>query len=186
MPRSSFSRSILAVATFVLAAGCESSSEPIAPSSALESAANIVPASAVAATATGSGHYMSGGELRTFAFSAVGREDGSASGQYEIVIHAIDRFLHVDVTCMVVRNDTAWVAGIIDRTNHPAIIEGSVSYFWAVDNGEGAGVVEKVSTARINDRVGEDQRFCSLTPDEAFSGLPGNVILHGNVQVQGR
>lgn len=138
----------------------------------------------IVASAAGSAHYMSGGELRTMAFSAVAKEDGSASGEYQINIHAIDRYFHVSVTCMVVRNDTAWVAGIIDRTNHPAIIPGRVSYFWTVDNGEGQDTPDKMSTARINDAAGEDQRFCSLTPTEQFSGLPGNVLLHGNVQVR--
>lgn len=143
-------------------------------------------AGGVVASATGSGHYPSGGELRTLAFSAVAGEDGSASGEYQVTLHAIDRFFHVSVTCLVVRNDTAWIAGVIDRTNHPAIVPGRVSYFWAVDNGEGDGAVDIVSTARINDPPGEDRRFCSLTPDAAFSGLPGNAIQHGNVQVRER
>ncbi|HEX6315356.1 MAG TPA: hypothetical protein VFZ73_10880 [Gemmatimonadaceae bacterium] len=138
----------------------------------------------IVASAAGSAHYMSGGELRTMAFSAVANEDGSARGEYQINIHAIDRYFHVTVTCMVARNDTAWVAGIIDRTNHPAIIPGRVSYFWTVDNGEGQETPDKMSTARINDAAGEDQRFCSLTPTEQFSGLPGNVLVHGNVQVR--
>jgi hypothetical protein len=133
--------------------------------------------------ATGSGHYFSGGEQRTFSFSAVEHADGSASGQFEIVIHAIDRYIQASVTCVTVRNDTAWVAGVVTKTNHPAVIPGRVSYFWAVDGGEGAGTEDKVSTARINDAVGEDARFCSITPDEAFSGLPGNVVQRGNVQV---
>lgn len=138
----------------------------------------------IVASASGSAHYMAGGELRTMAFSAVSKADGTAEGEYQINIHAIDRYLHVSVTCMVVRNDTAWVAGIIDRTNHPAIIPGRVSYFWTVDNGEGQSTPDKMSTARINDAAGEDQRFCSLTPTEQFSGLPGNILLHGNVQVR--
>ena len=184
MQPDSFKRSVLAIAALVLAAGCDVTSAPTGTGPAPAPRATIGTAAAITGIASGSGHYMSGGELRTFALSAVGHADGTARGEYQIVIHAIDRFLHVNVTCMVTRNDTAWVAGIIDRTNHPAIIEGSVSYFWAVDNGEGDGVVEKVSTARINDAAGEDQRFCSLTPDEQFSGLPGNVIRHGNVQVR--
>jgi hypothetical protein len=138
----------------------------------------------IVASANGSAHYMSGGELRTMAFSAVGREDGTASGEYQVNIHAIDRYFHVTVTCMRVRNDTAWVAGIIDRTNHPVIIPGRVSYFWTTDKGEGGDVVEKMSTARINDAVGQDQVFCNLLPTEQFSGLPGNVLLHGNIQVK--
>lgn len=136
-------------------------------------------------SATGSGHTLAGGQPRTFAFSAISHGDGRASGKYEIVIHAIQAYLMVDVTCMRVQGNKAWVAGIIRKSNHPAIVEGSVSYFWTTDGGEGPNAVDVVSTARINDPVGEDQRFCTLMPDEATSGLPGNVVVRGNVQVRG-
>ena len=86
---------------------------------------------------------------------------------------------------MTVRNDTAWVAGIIRQTNHPVLVPGRVSYFWAVDGGEGEGAIDKVSIARINDEPGEDRRFCRITPDEAFSRLPGVIVEHGNVQISG-
>jgi hypothetical protein len=154
------------------------------PTTPIEPAAVVT--GGVTGSATGSGHYTSGGELRTLGFSAVAHADGSASGEYQVTIHAIDRFFHVSVTCLVVRNDTAWVAGIIDRTNHPVIVPGTVSYFWMFDDGEGPDAVDEVSTARINDVPGADRQFCTLTPDEAFSGLPGNEIEHGNVQVRSR
>lgn len=141
----------------------------------------------IVASAVGSAHYMSGGELRTMGFSAVSKEDGTASGEFQVNIHATDRYFHVSVTCMAVRNDTAWVAGIVDHTNHPAIIPGRVSYFWATDKGEGQSPTpDKMSTARINDALGQDQVFCTLLPDEAFSRLPGNVLVHGNVQIRGQ
>lgn len=166
------------LASLTLLAACEAGTDPTAPSAAPAATVTAAPTSA-----TGSGHYFSGGEQRTFAFSAVEHADGSASGQFEIVIHAIDRYIQANVTCVTVRNDTAWVGGVVTKTNHPAVIVGRVSYFWTVDGGEGADAVDKVSTARINDAVGEDARFCSITPDEAFSRLPGNVVLRGNVQV---
>ena len=141
----------------------------------------------IVASAVGSAHYMSGGELRTMSFSAVSKDDGTAEGEFHVTIHATDRFFHVSVTCMAVRNDTAWVAGIIDQTNHPAVIPGRVSYFWTTDKGEGqATLPDKMSTARINDALGQDQRFCGLMPSEQFSGLPGNVLVHGNVQIRGQ
>lgn len=177
---------ILALSSLALL-GCDPGDDTVlAPGigPGLEPDGSLAPAG-VEASATGSGHYTSGGELRTLGFSAVRRADGSVSGEYHVVIHAVDRFFHVSVTCLSVRNDTAWIAGIVDRTDHPVIREGTVSYFWAVDGGEGPDAVDKVSTARINDRPGEDQRFCTLMPDEAFSGLPGNVVEHGNVQVRG-
>lgn len=177
-------RPILCVLALSLLAACDSPAAPAGDAPAAAASAVATPAGVVA-SATGSGHYTSGGELRTLAFSATRRADGSASGQYEVVIHAADAYFHVGVTCLSVRNDTAWIAGTITGTNHPVIRTGTVSYFWAVDGGEGPDAVDVVSTARINDRPGEDQRFCSLMPDEAFSGLPGHVVEHGNVQVTG-
>ena len=170
----------LLLACLVLA-GCERSSAVTSPLMPDEPSLAL----GIVASASGSAHYLSGGELRTMGFSAVVNEDGTAHGEYQVNIHAIDRYFHVTVTCMAVRNDTAWVAGIIDRTNHPAIIPGRVSYFWALDNGEASGVPDEMSTARINDAAGQDQVFCGLKPDEAFSGLPGNPLVHGNVQVRG-
>lgn len=138
----------------------------------------------IVASATGSGHFTQGGELRTLALSATGQPDGSAQGNYQINIHAIDAYIHVAVTCMRARNDTAWIGGIITRTNHPVVVEGTVSYFWVVDKGEGPGAVDVVSAARVNDRAGEDQVFCGLTPPPEVSGLPANNIEVGNIQVR--
>lgn len=176
---------IVRASAVLLAAAVAGCAEPASTGPDLEPQA-IVTAGPVAVSATGSGHFDSGGELRTFSFGAVGRPDGSASGEYHITIHAIDAFFHATVTCMRARNDTAWVAGVIDRTNHPAIVPGTVTYFWAVDGGEGATATDIVSIARINDAPGQDQVFCDLTPDEEFSGLPGRVVENGNVQVSER
>lgn len=170
------------VGILVVCAGIVACDAPSTPARVLAPGAPSL-SQGIVASAVGSAHYLSGGELRTMGFSAVAKDDGTASGEFQVNIHAIDRYFHVSVTCMVVRNDTAWVAGIIDRTNHPAIIPGRVSYFWTVDNGEGQGTPDEMSTARINDALGEDRRFCGLTPTEQFSGLPGNPLIHGNVQV---
>ena len=135
----------------------------------------------VVAQATGSGHYTSGGELRTFGFSALRRSDGSASGQYQIISRAGNGVgFHVDVTCMSTAGNQAWVAGIITHSDDPAVIEGTVSYFRAIDNGEGNGPPDQVSPARINDRAGEDILFCTEQP----TGLPLRNVEHGNVQVR--
>ena len=135
----------------------------------------------VIASATGSGHYTSGGELRTFAFSATKQADGSVSGEYQIISRAGGGVIfHVDVTCMSVVGNQAWVAGIITRADDPVIRVGSVSYFRAIDNGEGGGPPDQVTPARINDPAGEDIRFCTERP----TGLPLRTVEHGNVQVR--
>lgn len=173
-------RTALRIAAVCLVAACSESAPSESP---------FEPAAAVGgnvASVTGSAHYMSGGELRTMGFSAVQHADGSASGEYQVNIHAIDAYFHVTVTCLALEGNKAWVAGIIDRTNHPVIVPGSVSYFWVVDDGEGPDAQDIMSTARINDVAGADRVFCTLKPDEAFSGLPGNPIVHGNIQVRAR
>jgi hypothetical protein len=173
------------VGMLVAVAGVAACTESSSPTRALAPGGASL-SQGIVASAVGSAHYMSGGELRTMSFSAVSREDGTAQGEFHVTIHAIDRFFHVNVTCLAVRNDTAWVAGIIDQTNHPAVIPGRVSYFWTTDKGEGGTTLEKMSTARINDAAGQDQVFCGLKPSESFSGLPGNTLIHGNVQVRGQ
>jgi hypothetical protein len=136
----------------------------------------------VGPSATGSGHYYVADELRTLAFSAVGHADGTASGEYEIDVHATGVRFHVTVTCLSVRGNTAWIAGIIDRSSGPPVQEGTVSYFYAVDNGEGANAAaDTVSVARINDVPGAAQEFCTTQP----LLLPPRAVVHGNVAVRG-
>ena len=71
--------------------------------------------------------------------------------------------------------------GIISDSNAGFIEIGSVSYFYARDNGEGsAAPADIVSTARINDVEGEDRIFCADRP----LLLPSFPIQYGNVQVR--
>jgi hypothetical protein len=131
-------------------------------------------------SATGSGHYTAGDQIRTFAFSAVKGTDGSVNGEYHINVHASDLFFHVTVTCMDVVGNSAWVAGIIDKASGPPVIEGTVSYFYTTDGGEGSDAVDIVSVARINDRPESAQEFCTQHP----TVLPPRVVEKGNVQVR--
>ena len=130
---------------------------------------------------TGSGHVPSGAGLREFTFHAKQKPDGSVSGSYKIEFTATGLFLQVDVTCVAVEGNTGWVGGRIVESNIAAVIIGSVSYFYAIDNGEGQGSPpDRVSSARINDVDGEDLRFCAERP----LLLPSFNITNGNVQVR--
>jgi hypothetical protein len=81
---------------------------------------------------------------------------------------------------MTVEGNTAWVAGHISDTNAGFVTVGTVSYFYAIDNGEGGNApADVISTARINDVAGEDQLFCADKP----LLLPSFPIEQGNVQV---
>ncbi len=131
--------------------------------------------------ASGSGHVPSGSGMRVFTFHSIEKPDGSVSGSYTIRLTSPGLFFSVDVSCMAIEGNTAWVAGLISETNASFIQVGSVSYFYAVDNGEGAEAsTDVVSSARINDVAGEDQLFCSDRP----LLLPSFPIEQGNVQVR--
>lgn len=168
-----------AVGAFVSLGACDAES-PTATLENVRSSALNVSGSGVVQSATGSGHYTAGDQIRTFAFSAIRRADGSVTGEYQINVHASDLFFHVTVTCMSVVGNTAWVAGVIDKASGPPVIEGTVSYFYAEDGGEGSDAVDIVSVARINDRPEAAQEFCTQRPKL----LPPRVVEHGNVQVR--
>lgn len=163
------------------ACGERSSSAPTAPAAIGAQAVEAVGLAGVSQSATGSGHYLVADEIRSFAFSAAKHADGTTSGEYEIKVHATGVRIHVRVTCMAVSGNTAWVAGIIDQSSGPPVQEGTVSYFYATDNGEGADAApDIVSVARINDVPGADEEFCTLRP----VALPPRAVVHGNVQVR--
>ena len=132
--------------------------------------------------ATGSGHVPQGSGLREFTFHAKGTgEGGIARGSYKVELTSSGLFFEVEVSCMAVEGNTAWIAGHISDTNASVIQVGSVSYFYAIDNGEGAGApADVVSTARINDIDGEDQVFCNERP----LLLASFAIDQGNVQIR--
>lgn len=131
--------------------------------------------------ATGSGHVSSASGRRVFTFHAKDNGDGTGKGSYRINLTAPGLFFEVDVSCVSFAGSTAWVAGHISDTNAAFIQVGSVSYFYAIDHGEGAGALaDVVSTARINDVPGEDEIFCRDQP-LLLTSFP---IEQGNVQVR--
>jgi len=136
----------------------------------------------VVESARGSGHYFAGDQIRTLAFSAVRHADGTVSGEYQINVHASALWFHVTVECMLTSGNVAWIGGHIDRSSDAAVvIPGTVSYFWMVDNGEGAGApADIVSVARINDVDAALEEFCTEGP----TVLPPREIVNGNVQVR--
>lgn len=136
---------------------------------------------AVLGLATGSGHTPSGGGLRVFTFTAHRRADGSAEGRFRIGLNAINAWFSAEVTCVSFAGNTAWVAGIIDDTNVPNLVQvGSVSEFYVIDNGEGSeAAADIVSTALFNQPAGADEPFCANQP----LGLPPRTVTQGDVQV---
>ena len=142
--------------------------------------------SRVVASATGSAHRERNGRLLVYTFTAQQKADGSATGTYHVDFQDLlpgepelrVRF-DVDVTCMSTVGNRAFVAGIISNVDGPIVQEGTVSYFFVTDHGEG-DAVDEISAVRINDVAGEDQVFC----DEQPTLLDTVVIEKGNVQVR--
>lgn len=131
--------------------------------------------------ARGRGYVPAGNGRREFSFRARQRRDGSVRGRYEIRLTERGLFFKVDVSCASFEGNTAWIAGHITESNASFIEIGSVSYFFAIDNGHGSGAEpDVVSTARINDAAGEDVRFCEERP----LLLPSLPIEGGRVRIR--
>jgi len=161
----------------LLVTGCQMADGPAGPSA--DFAATATPAGVVA-SASGSAHRIRNGELGVLAFNAERRADGTSTGQVRLDRKDVNVSFNVDVTCVSVSGNTAWIGGIIYNQSGDLARDGTVSYFYVIDNGEGANAPpDVVSAVRINDRAGEDQAFCNTQP----LLLPSAPIDLGDIQV---
>lgn len=167
-------RRLAALCTALL--GAAACSEPVAPrvSEVVQSASIVAPHRVV-----GAGHVEQSAGLREFTFHALETPGGGAEGSFKIVLPN-GLFFEADVTCVSVDGNTGWVAGAISATNAAAIVVGSVSTFYVIDNGEGDDAGDVVSLATFNGAAGADAAFCADRP----LVLPPLTITGGNVQVQ--
>src|SRR2546425_599418 len=78
---------------------CEEARQPTALQPVFVGAPSFAAASGVSEGVTGNGQLTVGGELRTFAFSAVRQADGSASGGYELISRFAGVKIRADITC---------------------------------------------------------------------------------------
>jgi hypothetical protein len=88
-------------------------------------------------SARGGAHYHIGTDLRTFAFTAKTRADGTTQGQYQVNNRSTGFKEHGTVSCLVVDGNEAWVGGIITNSNVPGS-EGFRRVWRVVDRGEGS------------------------------------------------
>jgi len=162
----------------ILLAACETAGDPTAPDSTF--AAALAPAGVVA-SASGSAHRIRNGEPWILAFTAQTRADGTTTGEVRMDRKDQDISVIVDVTCLSVVGNTAWIGGIIRNQKGNVAIDGTVSYFYVIDNGEGSNAAPDIASAvRLNDRAGEDLAFCTNRP----LLLPASPVEFGNVQVR--
>ena len=169
------------VPTLVLAASAAACSEPVAPDGSPEQARAILSPSAVVASATGSAHTLSGGQLRAVTFNALKKGDGSVEGQFQINLLAADVRWKATVECLTIVGNRALFGGTITQASDPRVIPGTKSYFWVEDHGEGNDAVDIVSLAGVNETQQGLDDFCGLIQNL----LPPRDVVHGNVQVRG-
>lgn len=124
----------------------------------------------------GQGSLIQSGELRTFAFGAVRRADGSTTGEFELVSRVSGAIIHGTIRCLAVVGTDAWLGGVIDRSNIG--LEGETQ-FRVRDNGEGGPVPDRISLVSVGLPPGSAASYCAGTPR-----TPGlNGIVAGNIQI---
>jgi hypothetical protein len=90
-----------------------------------------------APSATGAGHFQSGGALRTFSFEAHLTGPGTAAtGQAQLNNRGQDLTWHIQIDCLSISGNVADVGGTITSSNNPAFV-GVHGAFSVIDNGQG-------------------------------------------------
>ena len=128
-------------------------------------------------SARGGGHFhVIGGALRTFAFTAKNRADGSTQGQYQVDNRDVSGSReHGTITCLEDDGNEAWIGGVITHSSLPGR-EGTPRVFRVVDNGEGSGYrPDQASMFAVGDAV----LTCHARPMLWAQDLEG-----GNIQVR--
>jgi hypothetical protein len=133
--------------------------------------------SGVVNSATGSGHITSGGETRTFAFTATKYADGTATGHAQVNSRALDAVVHLEIDCLRVVGNVAHMSGIITRSSNPTEAPvGEMRRFVVMDNGEGSNSPpDQISTIPVNP-AGETCENSTL--------VANRPVEEGNVEVR--
>ena len=100
-------------------------------------------------SAGGHGNLISGGELRTFSFTATRNADGTAAGQAQVKNRSLDVRLHIVVDCLKFEaGNRAIVSGTITQSSNPGlVVPGRIAVFGVEDNGEGeAAPADRITT----------------------------------------
>jgi hypothetical protein len=125
---------------------------------------------------SGGGTVEYAGALNTHAFTAQSDADGNVNGQAEFQLRYIDTTVHVEVTCLAVVGNDAWIGGTVTRSSNPAQVGPGLQILFRVqDNGEGNAHPPDMTSQLVWGAVPS----CSSTP-------PLGLIewTNGNVQVK--
>jgi hypothetical protein len=138
----------------------------------------------VVASATGSGHMVRpDGTFRSFSFAASKRADGTVTGEVQLNSRGFDVFVHINVDCLRVDGNTAYMSGRITFVSNPD--EGVVGELnrWAVqDNGEGADAPPDLVSSIPENEGNADPKTCE---DDNSDRPLTRIVQRGNVQVRG-
>lgn len=118
--------------------GCQD--QPTGPDPELGLAAS---ASSLVNQVTGSGTVVrediEGAPREVYGFRAVVDGAGNARGEAEVHFPSDDVKMHIDVQCLVVERNRAWLSGPVTRSDDPDTPPGRVFLWLVQDNGEGQG-----------------------------------------------
>lgn len=132
------------------------------------------------ASATGSGHFMRNGALRTFAFQAERSADGTVRGMANLHSRSAGVYEHIAIDCLRVVGNVAYMSGMVVNSN-PSDITGAQARFAVVDNAEGSGEPDQVS---LVETYGPGSATDCMNADDFPGGLFN--VERGNVQVRSR
>jgi hypothetical protein len=133
----------------------------------------------ITASATGSGHTIIAGELRTFSFAAWTDAGGVASGMAQVDNREVNEKFQLSVDCIKVVGSFAIVSGVITRHTDVHAI-GLTGIFGVQDSGEGLAPPPDLVTQVFFFRPGV-LRCTDLEPEDAAPFLV--PVGAGNVQV---
>ena len=174
-----------------LTAACSDATTAARPPAATLPASGLADVGGVALSVTGSGHVyrnLTGEpELTTFSYSAIRREDGNTSGNFQINFRAATFSIKGTVTCVTSLNNTAWIGGVIDwiKSDDPAdqSFTGTDIWWRVTDNGQGAGDPPDLTTSILFTLPGSPITAASWCRDKPLVAL-SRPIAHGNIQIR--
>lgn len=124
----------------------------------------------------------SGPRRSVYAFNASLDATGTVSGQAEVHLTSTPAHIHIDVQCLVVRDNEAWLSGPVTRTDNPEVPLGTVFLWRAQDNGEGRSAEpDGISSFVWRPERNYSPAVCLWQP-ESMAMAPWT---NGNVQILG-
>jgi hypothetical protein len=130
-------------------------------------------------SASGHGNLTVSGELRTFSFTAVTKPNGKVTGEAELKSRASGVIIHVEVNCLTVVGNQAFVGGVVRHANNPLFVD-HPSVFRVIDNGEGANAPPDEMSLLVTFVTGPTED-CNGPTVQTLATRP---IEAGNIQVR--